>query len=156
MEAALGGFNATIFAYGQTGSGKTFTMTGGPDRYCDRGIIPRTVSCVFEAAELKKDSSFVVRHLIRASQHPSTISLEHAHWMPNSATRVNLQSCDSLSKQASSKNEQQSACCKPYALRHAVLSVICKLSQAQTYWLYLPTEAGYIKIAQYFYVCLTV
>ena len=27
-EAALRGFNSTVFAYGQTGSGKTYTMMG--------------------------------------------------------------------------------------------------------------------------------
>lgn len=40
-------FNSTIFAYGQTGSGKTFTITGGPERYVDRGIIPRSISMIF-------------------------------------------------------------------------------------------------------------
>jgi kinesin family protein 6/9 len=32
----------------QTGSGKTFTITGGAERYADRGIIPRTLSYVYE------------------------------------------------------------------------------------------------------------
>ena len=32
VEAALPGYNGTIFAYGQTGAGKTFTMEGYPDR----------------------------------------------------------------------------------------------------------------------------
>ncbi|XP_036271250.1 kinesin-like protein KIF6 [Pipistrellus kuhlii] len=54
-ESVLAGYNGTIFAYGQTGSGKTFTITGGAERYCDRGIIPRTLSYIFE--ELQKDSS---------------------------------------------------------------------------------------------------
>ncbi|ERE91261.1 kinesin-like protein KIF6-like protein [Cricetulus griseus] len=49
------GYNGTIFAYGQTGSGKTFTITGGAERYSDRGIIPRTLSYIFE--QLQKDSS---------------------------------------------------------------------------------------------------
>lgn len=43
----LDGYNSTIFAYGQTGSGKTFTITGGPARYEDRGIIPRVISTLF-------------------------------------------------------------------------------------------------------------
>ncbi|KAG5196880.1 hypothetical protein JEQ12_010334 [Ovis aries] len=51
----LAGYNGTIFAYGQTGSGKTFTITGGAERYSDRGIIPRTLSYIFE--QLQKDSS---------------------------------------------------------------------------------------------------
>lgn len=43
VTGAMEGYNGTIFAYGQTGSGKTFTITGGPERYVDRGIIPRCV-----------------------------------------------------------------------------------------------------------------
>ncbi|XP_006882221.1 PREDICTED: kinesin-like protein KIF6 [Elephantulus edwardii] len=54
-ESVLTGYNGTIFAYGQTGSGKTFTITGGAERYSDRGIIPRTLSYIFE--QLQKDSS---------------------------------------------------------------------------------------------------
>ncbi|XP_064216511.1 kinesin-like protein KIF6 isoform X2 [Aotus nancymaae] len=54
-ESFLTGYNGTIFAYGQTGSGKTFTITGGAERYSDRGIIPRTLSYIFE--QLQKDSS---------------------------------------------------------------------------------------------------
>ncbi|XP_073894251.1 kinesin-like protein KIF6 isoform X5 [Macaca fascicularis] len=53
--SVLEGYNGTIFAYGQTGSGKTFTITGGAERYSDRGIIPRTLSYIFE--QLQKDSS---------------------------------------------------------------------------------------------------
>ncbi|KAM5327959.1 kinesin-like protein KIF6 [Glossophaga mutica] len=54
-ESVLAGYNGTVFAYGQTGSGKTFTITGGAERYRDRGIIPRTLSYIFE--QLQKDSS---------------------------------------------------------------------------------------------------
>ncbi|NXX91249.1 KIF6 protein, partial [Centropus bengalensis] len=56
-ERVLAGYNGTIFAYGQTGSGKTFTITGGAERYSDRGIIPRTLSYIFDY--LQKDSSKV-------------------------------------------------------------------------------------------------
>ncbi|NWT50205.1 KIF6 protein, partial [Erythrocercus mccallii] len=56
-ECVLAGYNGTIFAYGQTGSGKTFTITGGAERYSDRGIIPRTLSYIFD--HLQKDSSKV-------------------------------------------------------------------------------------------------
>ena len=45
----------TVFAYGQTGSGKTFTITGGPERYVDRGIIPRAISMLF--ANFQADSN---------------------------------------------------------------------------------------------------
>lgn len=56
VSAAIEGFNGTIFAYGQTGSGKTFTITGGPERYVDRGIIPRSISCIF--TELNKQTAY--------------------------------------------------------------------------------------------------
>ncbi|KAM3594603.1 uncharacterized protein V6R79_010711 [Siganus canaliculatus] len=56
-DSVLAGYNGTIFAYGQTGSGKTFTITGGAERYCDRGIIPRTLSYLFE--HFSQDSSMV-------------------------------------------------------------------------------------------------
>ena len=49
VAGVLAGFNGTVFAYGQTGSGKTFTMTGGAERYADRGLIPRAISAVFDA-----------------------------------------------------------------------------------------------------------
>ena len=32
----------------QTGSGKTYTITGGAEKYADRGIIPRILSYVFD------------------------------------------------------------------------------------------------------------
>ncbi len=47
VDSVLDGYNGTIFAYGQTGSGKTFTITGGAERYVDRGIIPRALSYIF-------------------------------------------------------------------------------------------------------------
>uniref|UniRef100_A0A8C2Z3V1 Kinesin family member 6 n=1 Tax=Cyclopterus lumpus TaxID=8103 RepID=A0A8C2Z3V1_CYCLU len=53
-DSVLAGYNGTIFAYGQTGSGKTFTITGGAERFSDRGIIPRTLSYLFQ-----RDSSMV-------------------------------------------------------------------------------------------------
>ncbi|XP_057716165.1 kinesin-like protein KIF6 isoform X2 [Corythoichthys intestinalis] len=56
-ESVLAGYNGTIFAYGQTGSGKTFTITGGAERYNDRGIIPRTLSYLYE--RFGQDSSTV-------------------------------------------------------------------------------------------------
>ena len=37
MDAAMSGFNATIFAYGQTGSGKTHTMFGREDQATPSG-----------------------------------------------------------------------------------------------------------------------
>ena len=61
VESVLEGYNGTIFAYGQTGSGKTFTITGGADRYVDRGIIPRAISHIFAEAQKGGDTSYEVR-----------------------------------------------------------------------------------------------
>lgn len=55
VDNALSGFNSTIFAYGQTGSGKTFTMTGGAERYEDRGLIPRALSMIFREFRERSD-----------------------------------------------------------------------------------------------------
>lgn len=57
-HSVLAGYNGTIFAYGQTGSGKTFTITGGAERYCDRGIIPRTLSYIFDQLQKVWDIVF--------------------------------------------------------------------------------------------------
>jgi kinesin family protein 6/9 len=48
------GYNGTCFAYGQTNSGKTFSITGGPARYADRGLIPRALQMLFQ--EMKKNT----------------------------------------------------------------------------------------------------
>ena len=50
VSNVLEGYNGTIFAYGQTGSGKTFTMTGDILNPVTRGIIPRSISKIFEYA----------------------------------------------------------------------------------------------------------
>lgn len=55
IDSAFDGYNGTIFAYGQTGSGKTFTITGGAERYADRGIIPRSLSYIF--GRIKRDTT---------------------------------------------------------------------------------------------------
>uniref|UniRef100_A0AAR2KGS5 Kinesin-like protein n=1 Tax=Pygocentrus nattereri TaxID=42514 RepID=A0AAR2KGS5_PYGNA len=56
-DNVLAGYNGTVFAYGQTGSGKTFTITGGAERYSDRGIIPRTLSYLYQ--HFSQDSNMV-------------------------------------------------------------------------------------------------
>ena len=55
VDGCFEGYNGTIFAYGQTGSGKTFTITGGAERYADRGIIPRTLSYIFDHVKRTTD-----------------------------------------------------------------------------------------------------
>lgn len=60
VRNALEGYNSTVFAYGQTGSGKTFTLTGGPERYSDRGLIPRTLSMIFNDFRNRTDMQYKV------------------------------------------------------------------------------------------------
>lgn len=65
IDNVLTGYNVTIFAYGQTGSGKTFTITGGAERYVDRGLIPRSLSYIFEYFE----------------KHPGTVFTAHISYL---------------------------------------------------------------------------
>ena len=60
-DSVLEGFNGTIFAYGQTGSGKTFTITGGAERYVDRGIIPRVIAYLFAKVAERPEQIYEVR-----------------------------------------------------------------------------------------------
>ncbi|CAM9218058.1 unnamed protein product, partial [Hapterophycus canaliculatus] len=58
VHNVLDGYNSTVFAYGQTGSGKTFTVTGGAERYVDRGLIPRALSLIFAEFKERSDQQF--------------------------------------------------------------------------------------------------
>ena len=60
VDSFLDGYNSTIFAYGQTGSGKTYTITGGAERYEDRGLIPRSLSYIFKTTKDRTDSVFKI------------------------------------------------------------------------------------------------
>ena len=60
IDASLEGMNGTIFAYGQTGAGNTFTITGGGDRYVDRGILPRTLSTIYKEINKRNEWQYSV------------------------------------------------------------------------------------------------
>ncbi|KAH7281878.1 hypothetical protein KP509_35G000500 [Ceratopteris richardii] len=60
VMGALDGYNGTIFAYGQTGSGKTFSITGGAERYVDRGIIPRAISLIYSELGNRSDYTYTI------------------------------------------------------------------------------------------------
>eukprot|EP00639_Heterosigma_akashiwo_P013845 CAMPEP_0206361628 /NCGR_PEP_ID=MMETSP0294-20121207/473_1 /ASSEMBLY_ACC=CAM_ASM_000327 /TAXON_ID=39354 /ORGANISM="Heterosigma akashiwo, Strain CCMP2393" /LENGTH=456 /DNA_ID=CAMNT_0053806545 /DNA_START=140 /DNA_END=1506 /DNA_ORIENTATION=- len=56
---ALDGFNSTLFAVWADGvGGKTFTITGGAERYVDRGIIPRSLSLLFAEFAARPEAQF--------------------------------------------------------------------------------------------------
>eukprot|EP01035_Chromulina_nebulosa_P018171 gene18171-23829_t len=58
VRNALEGYNSTIFAYGQTGSGKTYTLTGEGEKYVNRGIIPRSLTMLFNEIKQGSDNQF--------------------------------------------------------------------------------------------------
>eukprot|EP00117_Sycon_ciliatum_P006084 scpid19783/ scgid3868/ Kinesin-like protein KIF6 len=61
IDNVIAGYNGTIFAYGQTGSGKTFTITGGVERYSDRGLIPRSLSYIFKYQKENPDKLYTTQ-----------------------------------------------------------------------------------------------
>lgn len=61
LEKSIEGFNGTLIAYGQTGSGKTFTMSGSPNNYSYRGIIPRAITKLFQEIGKRPEYEFNVR-----------------------------------------------------------------------------------------------
>ena len=58
IEAAVSGFNSTIFAYGQTASGKTHTMLGSES---EKGILREAVEHIFDAIEQETQKQFALR-----------------------------------------------------------------------------------------------
>ncbi|XP_014298603.1 kinesin-related protein 4 isoform X2 [Microplitis demolitor] len=58
VQAAMNGFNGTIFAYGQTGSGKTYTMMGNKE---ERGVIPLTVNYIFNYIHNDSTRKYLLR-----------------------------------------------------------------------------------------------
>lgn len=56
IDEVLNGYNATVFAYGQTGTGKTHTMEGNADDPDLMGIIPRSVSSIFDGVSTADES----------------------------------------------------------------------------------------------------
>jgi len=61
IQKSIEGYNGTVFAYGQTGSGKTFTMSGSPNNYNYRGLIPRSITRVFQAIGNKPEHEFIIK-----------------------------------------------------------------------------------------------
>ncbi|XP_076678863.1 kinesin-like protein Klp61F [Andrena cerasifolii] len=68
LQQVLDGYNCTVFAYGQTGTGKTFTMEGinkNPTLHwqtdSSAGMIPRSLSHLFDKLELIESQEYTVR-----------------------------------------------------------------------------------------------
>ncbi|XP_015606250.1 kinesin-related protein 4 isoform X2 [Cephus cinctus] len=58
VDAAINGFNGTVFAYGQTSSGKTYTMMGIKE---EPGVIPLAVNYIFDAIANTVGREFLLR-----------------------------------------------------------------------------------------------
>lgn len=58
VDAAVNGFNGTVFAYGQTSSGKTYTMMGTLE---EPGVIPLAVEHMFDAISNTSGREFLLR-----------------------------------------------------------------------------------------------
>ncbi|KAA0150768.1 hypothetical protein FNF29_05103 [Cafeteria roenbergensis] len=67
IEEVLLGYSATIFAYGQTGTGKTFTMEGEMSDGPSAGIIPRSITRIFERLEARSASEDEFEYSVRLS-----------------------------------------------------------------------------------------
>lgn len=48
VQGALEGYSGTLIAYGQTGAGKTFSILGSLTDFKYRGLIPRTISALYQ------------------------------------------------------------------------------------------------------------
>lgn len=61
VDAAVNGFNGTVFAYGQTSSGKTFTMMGDLN---EPGIITLAIEHMFDAIANTLRREFLLRLIL--------------------------------------------------------------------------------------------
>ena len=61
ISSIVEGYNGTIMCYGQTGAGKTFTMNGSTSNFKYRGIVPRTLSVLFQEIDSRFDQQVTVR-----------------------------------------------------------------------------------------------
>mmetsp|Transcript_60342 Transcript_60342/g.143769 ORF Transcript_60342/g.143769 Transcript_60342/m.143769 type:complete len:950 (+) Transcript_60342:51-2900(+) len=57
LDALENWHSTTFVALGASGSGKTFSMTGGAKSFADRGLIPRSMSLLFEALSERIDAN---------------------------------------------------------------------------------------------------
>ena len=70
VDAALAGYNATVFAYGQTGSGKTYTMGSASCAHLEpseTGMLPRALQAIFASRERREAEGAQSSMVLRAS-----------------------------------------------------------------------------------------
>lgn len=57
VDGVLQGVNGTVICYGQTGSGKTFTMMGAGNDEFSMGIVPRSVTQIYDSVAMLPDTT---------------------------------------------------------------------------------------------------
>eukprot|EP00931_Biecheleriopsis_adriatica_P085584 TRINITY_DN6020_c0_g1_i1.p1 TRINITY_DN6020_c0_g1~~TRINITY_DN6020_c0_g1_i1.p1 ORF type:complete len:777 (-),score=175.65 TRINITY_DN6020_c0_g1_i1:74-2404(-) len=88
--------STAFLAVGASGSGKTYAVTGGAQHFADRGLIPRSLTTVFEALSLQRDRSerevsisfFEIYQgqlfdLLSTETEPANTSLAEGHRLPH-------------------------------------------------------------------------
>lgn len=105
VQSSLDGFNVCIFTYGQTGSGKTFTMSNLND-----GLIPRSLSLMFEQVDVNSTSGFklygqffeiygeTVKDLIRNTSFASSSNENEVEIENPELSEINIVQLNSLSQ----------------------------------------------------------
>ncbi|KOM25765.1 hypothetical protein LR48_Vigan187s000500 [Vigna angularis] len=73
VEAAVRGFNGTVFAYGQTNSGKTYTMRGSK---AEPGVIPLSVNDLFRIIQQVTTPYF---HFFFVTKPVTRVEKRHSH-----------------------------------------------------------------------------
>jgi kinesin family protein 6/9 len=61
VSNSLEGYSGTVLAYGQTGAGKTFSILGSATEYKYRGLIPRTISALYQEIQTRYEKQIKVR-----------------------------------------------------------------------------------------------
>lgn len=98
VASTLDGFNGTIFAYGQTGSGKTFTITGGAERYVDRGIIPRMIACIYSETAKRAEHTYQVRVHVYFMCPNNQMLLSHTAVVRGLSKQVQVLTCSAFTQ----------------------------------------------------------
>lgn len=61
VDAAVNGFNGTVFTYGQTNTGKTYTMMGTPE---EPGMISLAIKYMFDVIANTPRREFLLRFIL--------------------------------------------------------------------------------------------
>lgn len=145
VVGSLDGYNGTVFAYGQTGSGKTYTITGGAERYVDRGIIPRAISLIFGEVAERSEYTYTLHFSYLEIYNETGYDLLN----PDHETKR----LEDLPKVGLSHSDHFSVCLLVWCQKFTVLPLICQKSRPLPPLSHNRTRAhGSISCSQQFHV----